>query len=110
MYTVEMITSLLPGVWDESVALNEANPYAPDPEMPSAAKDPRRLNDKWVMVADVQRAWKFAPLTLHERQALFLTCHLLESDQTAAHLAGTDYGSLVESKEEGLLKLRDFLG
>lgn len=105
-----MITALLPGVWGESVALNDADPYAADPEMPKAAKDPRKLNDKWAMVADVQRAWKYAPLTLHERRALFLTCHLLESDQTAAFLANTDYGSLVENKEEGLLKLRDFLG
>ena len=109
MYTVESVTALLPGVWDESIALNDANPYAPDPEMPTATKDPRRLNDKWVMVADVQVAWRKAPLTLHERQALFCTCLLLESDPDTAHIMGTTYGSVVEHREKGLLKLVAYL-
>ena len=109
MYGIETVAQLLPGVWDRNIVLDEPDPYAPDPEMPRAAKDPRRLNDKWVMLADVQRAWRKAPLTMQERRVLYCTSLLLESDQSTARLVNTTYERVVQHREEGLHKLLDYL-
>ena len=71
-YTRELVEQLLPAVWDSGYAYGMANPYAPDPDMPTATVDPAHGNTLYAHLADIRTAWRHTPLAESERRALFL--------------------------------------
>lgn len=109
IYTVEAVEMLLPGVWDSLSVINAPNPHEPDPEMPRSQKDPRRGNDMWAMIADVQVAWRWADLELRQKQVLFCVTVLNETTSGAASILRMDYRTASRAREDGLVKIVNFL-
>lgn len=73
IYERARIEKLIPGVWDEWRVLELPDDLRPDPDMPKTPQvDPRRSTDKVTELADIQRAWAGADLTLRQRQAVLL--------------------------------------
>lgn len=108
MYSAEMVEGLLPRLWDRS-APNPNVGEAPDVDMPRSPTDPRRLNDEWAVMADIQRAHRRCHLDLAEKQALFCIYGLGESAKGAATLLGADYYDVAHARDRALHKIVDFL-
>ena len=63
----------MPCIWDEGLEVHGIpNPFASARDMPKAAVDPSHAGSHMVHVADLQRGWKKADLSLGQRQVLFL--------------------------------------
>ncbi|MEU4155665.1 hypothetical protein [Actinoplanes sp. NPDC026670] len=72
-YTRELVERLLPAVWDRWFVYSGLdNPYKPDPDMPKVKANPKTGNTIYAYLTDIHAGWKYAPLSLAERRALFL--------------------------------------
>lgn len=109
IYEKDKIQELIPAIWDEERVLNKRPDEAPDDDMPKAAKDPRRLDDKWAEMADIQRAWKLADLTLRERQAVLLYHGLGCTFEEVAMYGGMGRSTAVRNLDSGMAKLTSLL-
>lgn len=90
------------------------NPTAPDADMPKGTVDKKSAGVLFAHLADIRRGWAAAPLSLHEKRAVFMRFALDWDDRRiaareavtdrairyrlergvgkiAAHLNGTDY-------------------
>lgn len=109
-YAQDRVADLVPGIWDEGRVLDRPNPHAPDPDMPkSTYVDPHRSSDPWAELADVQRAWRRAPLTLAQRQALLLRYGLDFKMAEGGAQLGITKQSFQERAEGGLSTLTNYL-
>lgn len=103
------IERLIPGIWDEWRVLEKRLDTAPDPEMPKGTSDPRRSTDAWAALADIQRAWKLAGLTLRQRQAVLLVHALDYTHEEAARSLGVSRPAVSQHAEAGVGRLMFFL-
>ncbi|WP_159795566.1 hypothetical protein [Puerhibacterium puerhi] len=69
-YTSELVTLLLPYLWEGSIPNGIASPYEADPDMPRGSADPSHTGTWMAMVADVRTAWEEPVLTPTERRRL----------------------------------------
>lgn len=106
IYTASHVEVLLPRVFDPT-APGESAP--PDPDMPRGTTDPWRVSDPWTLVADMEKAWRLAPLESDERKALFATYVLLESGEWVSSMMGVGYERMVEVRESGMALMIDYL-
>lgn len=110
MYTEERVAELFPGIWDEQRVFNQVDEQAPDPEMPRAKyRDPRRSTDAVTEMADVQRAWALADLSLQERQSLLLRLGLHLTFEQAAHFMPVSDSAVARSVKSGMAEILAFL-
>jgi hypothetical protein len=108
-YTRELVEQLLPAIWDRDTARGMINPTAPDPDMPRAKANPKLGNTLYAHLADIHTAWRVAPLTLAERQALFFR-YALDLPLTAIGVAlGIRRQSATERIESGIGRLAAYL-
>lgn len=70
-YNRALVEHLLPAVWDEYAAYGKRNPLEPDQDMPRARPNPKCGNNLPAYLADIRQAWAKAPLSWHEKRALF---------------------------------------
>lgn len=109
-YDRELVTRLLPAIWNDDYAYGMTVDVAPDPDMPRAKADPARGGTLLAHLADIRRAWRDAPLTVQERRALFLGHGFgLTVKEIAADLGITRRQTVSEWEAEGISKLTAFL-
>ncbi|MFI5840512.1 sigma factor-like helix-turn-helix DNA-binding protein [Catenuloplanes sp. NPDC051500] len=72
-YTRELVERLLPALWDRHFVYSGLdNPYAPDPDMPRVASNPKTANTVYAYLADIKAGWRHAPLDLTDKRVLVL--------------------------------------
>lgn len=109
-YTTDMVTFLLPAVWDESYAYGLPDKAdAPDRDMPRSAGNKARQNTHWAYIADIKRAWERTPLTLNERRALVLSFGLSWNQTEIAAHEGVSRRPIAKRIEHGIAKMTAFL-
>lgn len=111
-YTRQDIESTMPAVWSTTMALEDHKEQSRDAELQGIKGhiDPRRSNDRWAHCADIQRAWKLAPLTQRQRQVLYLRFAWGDLLQDIAHTLGiTSEGTVSEHLDNGLAVIEAFL-
>lgn len=110
MYSREVVELLVPAIWDEREVLEVRAETAPDPDMPKTpSADPRRSTDRVTMCADIQRAWRLAPLSLGERQAVFSRYYVNISPEAASYWLQADPKTIRHRSLRGIDKLGEFL-
>lgn len=71
-YDRATVERTLPAVFDPSSAYGMKNEAAPDADMPKAQTDKKKGSNLPAQLADVRRAWERGPLSLVEKQAMFM--------------------------------------
>lgn len=72
-YDIELVEHMLPVLWDEEArATGIRSPLAPNPEMPKAKGNPAHMGTHHAMAADLDRAWRRAPLSTRQRRAVLM--------------------------------------
>jgi len=71
-YSPAGVEGAFPMLWEESQAGVVQVAQGPDEGMPRAATDKSHANTGYAIYADIRRAWDKAPLSLEQRQAVFL--------------------------------------
>lgn len=99
IYDASHVEVLLPKVFDSTFP-NKVSP--PDPDMPRGTVDPRRVSDPWTLIADMELAWRGAPLSIEERKVLFSAYVLVESSRWITAMMGVRYETMIEYRESGL--------
>lgn len=111
-YSRQEIESTMPAVWDTMMALEDYKEQSRDAELQGIKGfiDPRRSNDRWAHCADIQRAWKMAPLTLRQRQVLYLRFAWGDLLEDIAHTLGlADHSTVSRHLDSGLATIEAFL-
>ncbi|WDS51762.1 DNA binding protein [Streptomyces phage Triumph] len=83
-YDRATVERTLPAVFDSGFAYGMKNELAPDADMPKGHVDKKKGSNFGAHLADVRRAWDAGPLSLVEKQALFLHYALDEHDEKIA--------------------------
>jgi DNA-directed RNA polymerase specialized sigma24 family protein len=104
-YDRELVQSLLPAVWDWQFCWGMQVENAPDADMPRSAPNKATGNTLAAHLADIRSAWLSAPLTLTERQALFLLYALDLTQQESGHILGITQQSVSENGLRGVGKI-----
>ncbi|GGN40028.1 DNA-directed RNA polymerase specialized sigma24 family protein [Actinoplanes campanulatus] len=107
-YERELVERLLPAVWDPGMVVVE-NPTAPDPDMPRTKSNPKTANTIYAMLADIRRAWRHAPATLAERQAMLLRYGMGMSKTETGHILGIGRKAASQRLDLGVGRLADYL-
>lgn len=105
-YDRELVEALVPGIWDEAYCYGMQVENAPDHDMPRGSTNKATGNVLAAHLADIRSAWKRAPLSLGEKQAIFLVVgqdwtqgeagrHLNVPQRTISHRVYTGVGKLV---------------
>lgn len=110
-YSRQQIESTMPAVWDTTMVLEGFQEQSRDAELQSIKGyvDPRRSNDRWAHCADIQRAWKLAPLTLRQRQVLYLRFAWGDLQMDIAHTLDVDQSTVSRALDAGLATIEAFL-
>lgn len=96
-YDRQDVERLLPAVWDDKYLVDGfRNDAAPDPDMPRGSVDHSKGGGTVVAIADIRQAWKHAPLSLKQRQALLLRYGFDEPVAEAGALLGITKQSMSE--------------
>lgn len=108
-YQRDEVERLIPGIWDEWRVLERKSDQAPDPEMPKGDADPRRSTDQWAALADMQRAWRLAPLSPQQRRAVTMIYGLDFTQAEAAIQLGITQSGARYAAESGVGRLLSFM-
>lgn len=109
MYNADKVERLVPGIWDSQAVLTARAPEAPDPDMPKGQIDPRRASDGMAETADIQRAWKMAPLSRRQRQCVLLRYGLGYTPKEIEPTLGISQRDASEHSIAGIDRLTRFL-
>jgi len=105
LYDRELVQSLLPAVWDEQFCWGMQVENAPDADMPRTQSNKATGNTLAAHLADIRSTWETAPLTLPERQALFLVYGLDFTNQMAGSTLGITHQTVSERALRGVGKI-----
>lgn len=95
-YDRELVTALLPAVWDWQYCWGMQVENAPDGDMPRSAPNKATGNTLAAHLVDIRRAWATAPLSLRERQCAFLVAGLDMTLQSAGQVLGIGHQRVSE--------------
>lgn len=102
-YDRQAVERLLPAVWDDKYLVDGfRSDEAPDPDMPKGSVDKSKSGGHVVAIADIRQAWKYAPVTLKQRQALLLRYGMDEPVEDVALLLGIHKRKVQERLERGV--------
>ncbi|MDX3525044.1 hypothetical protein P1P75_00890 [Streptomyces sp. ID05-39B] len=104
-YDRATVERTLPAVWDPNSAYGMKNDLAPDADMPKGHVDKKKGSNFPAQLADVRRAWEVAPLSLVEKQAVFLHYALDTHDADIASFQGVTDRAVRYRVERGVGKL-----
>ncbi|MFF8845470.1 hypothetical protein ACF08N_22550 [Streptomyces sp. NPDC015127] len=104
-YDRATVERTLPAVFDPDSAYGMKNELAPDADMPKGHVDKKKGSNFPAHLADVRRAWEVGPLSLVEKQALFLHYALDEHDEKIAAFQGVTDRAVRYRIERGVGKL-----
>ncbi|MBQ0949276.1 MULTISPECIES: hypothetical protein [unclassified Streptomyces] len=104
-YDRATVERTLPAVFDPDSAYGMKNDLAPDADMPKAQTDKKKGSNFPAQLADVRRAWERGPLSLVEKQALFMHYALDAHDDWIASFQGVTDRAVRYRIERGVGKL-----
>ncbi|AFO10911.1 DNA binding protein [Streptomyces phage phiELB20] len=104
-YNRALVEHILPAVWDGEAAYGIKAEQVPDADMPRGHKDPKKGSPLFAHIADIKAAWKQAPLSLVEQQAVFLRFALDEHDDEIAAFQSVSGRAVRYRVERGVGKL-----
>lgn len=104
-YDRATVERTLPAVFDPSSAYGVKNEAAPDADMPKAQTDKKKGSNFPAQLADVRRAWERGPLSLVEKQALFMHYALDAHDDVIASFQGVTDRAVRYRIERGVGKV-----
>lgn len=108
-YSERQIAELIPTIWSMEAKLNPSiKPQ--DPEMPKGpSADPSHSGDHMVHCADIDRAWRLAPLTLKQKQVLLLRYGMNWTQQEVAEHFDTSHQAVSAHEARGIKNIKTFL-
>ncbi|MEU9791102.1 hypothetical protein AB0E27_10755 [Streptomyces sparsogenes] len=95
----------LTALWDPDAAYGMKNEQAPDADMPKGFVDKKKGSNFGAHLADVRRAWESGPLSLVEKQAVFMRYALDQEQGVIAAFQGVTQQAVSYRVERGVGKL-----
>lgn len=108
-YDTDLVKQLVPAIWDDYFAWGMQCETAPDSDMPRGTINKATGNTLAAYIADIRRAWELAPLTLRQRQVLFLLLGQGWGERECGKYFGATRQAVNESLHLGVQHLGDFL-
>ncbi|MEU9605486.1 hypothetical protein [Streptomyces sp. NPDC048057] len=104
-YNRAIVERMLAAIFDPDAAYGMKNDQRPDPDMPKGHVDKKKGSDFLVHLADVSTAWRVGPLSLEEKQALYMRYHLDCTQDMIAGFQGVTQRAVSYRCERGVGKL-----
>jgi hypothetical protein len=104
-YDRELVTSLLPAVWDWQFCWGMQVENAPDGDMPRSSPNKATGNTLAAHLVDIRDGWEKAPLSLRERQSAFLVAGLDMTTTAAGDVLGVTHQAISQNVERAVGKI-----
>lgn len=104
-YNRAIVEKTLTAMWDRDSAYGMKNDLAPDADMPKGHVDKKKGSDFGAHLADVRRAWDAGPLSLVEKQAVFMRYALDQEQEVIAGFQAVTQQAVSYRIERGVGKL-----
>ncbi|WP_031513756.1 hypothetical protein [Streptomyces sp. NRRL F-5123] len=104
-YTRAIVEKTLTAMWDPDSPYGMKNESAPDADMPRGYVDKKKGSDFGAHLADVRRAWGAGPLSLVEKQAVFMRYALDQEQEVIAGFQRVTQQAVSYRIERGVGKL-----